>query len=92
MKNFRTLLTLLVVCCFVKITNAQTKNIIPSAPEQCTSKEMVATSKSTTTAPPLVKKSLAATKQRRLKNYQYNPRITRKRKTIKLENVIAVKE
>ena len=91
MKKFRTLFTLLVFCCFAILTNAQTKNMQVTPSKQCASRTTIAPSKATTATPP-VKKPLATTKQRRLKNYQSNHKIIRKRKSIKLENAIAAKE
>lgn len=91
MKNFSILFTLLITCSFTTFTNAQAAKTLSKANQHCGIEAIPTPIKTKTTIKPS-KKSLATTKKRRLKSYQNNHKINRKRKAITLDHAIAAKE
>ena len=90
MKNFRILFILLITCHFTVFTNSQTTKL--AASEAACASTTAPTSIKSIKVTHSTKKPLKVTKQRRLKNYQSNHKINRKRKAITPDNVVATKE
>ena len=90
MKNFRIVFVLLITCSF-SVLNAQTSNVQKITKETCAQKRAICSTKSINPPTP-PNKSLATTKQRRLKSYQSNHKIARKRKTVAPTNSIAARD
>ncbi len=90
MKNFR-IVFILLISCGVSVLNAQTSNLQKITKETCAQKNAICSTKSINPPTP-PKKSLAVAKQRRLKSYQSNHKIARKRKTIIATNAIATRD
>ncbi len=87
MKKIRIVFILLTTCNF-SILNAQTANLQPIFNKICAQKMAICSTKSIHPKTP-PKKSLAVTKQRRLKSYQSNHKIARKRKMVSSTKSIA---
>ena len=80
------------MCICTVFVNAQIATNLPAdTKEICTQKTAISSTKSINPQTP-PKKSLIVTKQRRLKSYQSNHKIARKRKATVVKNMLSVNE